>query len=200
MPSPPFRDDSNLFLPRLGLTSDYTALLAAATDVDDDDGCWESGDDGNETRPEAALGMEGNDAGTWRGVGRWMGSCPMRRRVEQDRRRGWFMTGCGGRVLKMDELGGRAPVIEMISRPSCTVPTPSSKTRPRPTAARPTTRANRSSTSSTVSPTSGITGRALSSYPGSAPKPERSIATLWKSLSSLPGRASPTHCLGPLLP
>ncbi len=33
-----------------------------------------------------------------------MGSCPMRRRVEQDRRQGWFMTGWGGRVLLMDEL------------------------------------------------------------------------------------------------
>ncbi len=43
-----------------------------AMDVDNDDRFRESGDDGNETRPEAALGREGNDAGTWTGVGRWM--------------------------------------------------------------------------------------------------------------------------------
>ncbi len=61
-------------------------------------------DDSNETRPEAMLGRDLNDAGTWTGMGWWIGSCPMRRRVEQDGRQGWFMTGWGVRVLKMDEL------------------------------------------------------------------------------------------------
>ncbi len=61
-------------------------------------------DNSNETRPKVALGRDLNDTGTWTGMGRWMGSCSMRRRVEQDRRQGWFMTGWGVHVLKMDEL------------------------------------------------------------------------------------------------